>query len=57
MVFRVSPTSIPHKAACLRVERTRKTGNGGDGHKSEWGVSRSDIQGPSQGLAAVSSHT
>lgn len=58
---RQSSGSLPHpsptRSVSLGAERTRKAGNGGDGHRSEWRAGRGESQGIAQGWAAVSFHT
>ena len=44
------PRPSPTRSVCLRARRTRKTGNGGDGHRSEQGANRGDSQVPPTGL-------
>ena len=43
---RLSPT----RSVCLRARRTRKTGNGGDGHRSEQGANGVTAKDPPTGL-------
>ena len=43
---RLSPT----RSVCLRARRTRKTGNVGDGHRSEQGANRVTAKDPPTGL-------
>ena len=44
------PRPSPTRSVCLRARRTRKTGNSGDGHRSEQGAHRGDSQVPPTGL-------
>ena len=51
------PRPSPTGFVCLRVGRIKKTGNGGDGHRSEQGAKGVTAKAPQQGWVAVSSHT
>ena len=44
------PRPSPTRSVCLRARRTRKTGNGGDGHRSEQGANRVTAKDPPTGL-------